>query len=820
MGDFYELFFQDAEVAANALGIALTSKPIGKERIPLAGIPVKAAEGYISRLLEKGFKVAICEQIGEPQSRGLMERQVVEVITPGTVTLPSLLDEKRRNSIASWWPSGKSGHNEKGVTCAVCDVTTGDFVAFSTSLPRATRELKRWNVKEVLLPEDIEISDDFSVTLLPRTYFESFNKVQFLKEVFKVSTLEGFGFKDDSPLAVASYALIKYLKEKKGDSLPPLNSIKLLDMRERMYLDAQSLRNLEITEKIRPGESKTLFEILDETTTPMGGRLLRSELEAPYTSLAPINRRLSMVDDLTQQPSKLTTLKKLLKGIGDLERITSRVSSGKGNPRDLLKISIALERVPSIVNVLEDLSSFNPLLKGVENLKEIREKIRNTLVEDPPLSFSEGGVIRDGVDPELDDLRSLARNSKARLLQIERKERARTGISSLKIGYNSVFGYYIEVTRPNLKHVPSDYIRKQTLSNAERFVTEELKELERKILSAEEMALEKEKEHVERLKYLIRENASRIHTLTEKIAEIDVCQSLASIALKRRYVKPEITDEDILEIREGRHPVVEVFIDEPFIPNDTIMGEDRIFVVTGPNMSGKSTYLRQIALIVIMAQIGSFVPATQARIGLVDRIFSRIGASDDLARGVSTFMAEMIETAQILNQATRRSLVILDEVGRGTSTFDGMAIASAVIEYISEKLGSKTVFATHYQELSSLEASLKGVRNYTVLVREWGGSVVFLRKVVKGTSDKSYGIHVAELAGLPKRLIKRAKEILKEIESTGRAKYQKTGKQLTIFGEEEGDKDLRKSILSLNLDEMSPKEALDFLFKLKEELER
>ncbi len=816
MGDFYELFFDDAKIAAEALGIALTSKPIGKERIPLAGIPVKAADGYISRLLERGYKVAICEQIGTAQGRGLMERQVVEVITPGTVLLPSLLEDKKRSSIGAWCPLRAGGEE---VACAICDITTGDFVVFKGSRERAVGEFNRWSVKEIVVPEQEEAPPGFNVTRIPSSYFDAWDREEYLMEIFGVSTLQGFGVERDSEYSYPAYALLRYLKEKKGNTLPPLSGIQVINLGDRMFLDLQTLRNLEITERIRPGEGMTLFEILDDTKTPMGGRLLRQELESPYTVIRPIVERLSRVNDLVQQPMKLEALKSLLAGIGDLERISTRVAAGKGNPRDFLRIGEGLQKIPPIVSLLKSLDSFQDLVSELDDLGELRDEIQRTIVEDPPASINEGGVIRDGVDPELDEYRSLARNSKARLLQIERKERARTGIASLKVGYNSVFGYYIEVTKPNLKFVPPDYIRKQTLSNAERFITEELKELERRILSAEEMALVKEKEHLERLREIVRINAKRMHALCMKLAEIDLAQSLASVAVRRKYVKPEIVEDDVLEIEEGRHPVVEAFIDEPFVPNDISMGEDRIFILTGPNMSGKSTYLRQIALIVIMAQIGSFVPARRAKIGVVDRVFSRIGASDDLARGVSTFMAEMIETAQILNQATRRSLVILDEVGRGTSTFDGMAIAWAVLEYLAKKIRAKTIFATHYQELSSLEGALEGIRNFTIMVKEWGGGVVFLRKVVRGTSDKSYGIHVAKLAGLPAKVIKRAKEVLKEVES--RSRPVRYVKQLSFFEKSEGgDSDLRKRIVSLNLDEMTPKEALDFLYKLKEALER
>ncbi len=815
MGDFYELFFEDAEIASRVLGITLTSKPLGKGyRVPLAGIPVKAAESYLSKLLKAGYRVAICEQTGE--GKGLMKREVVEVITPGTVFSPSLLSEKKYNFIGSYLEQ-----NEQSFV-ALCDLTTGDFFVFEADRERAIEELKKRGTVELLYPEDTGFPEgSWTPTPLPSIAFEPDFAADELKRFFGVASLEGFELKDGEGVTRAAGALIYYLKQKKDGMLSHLTGVRRLNLEERMYLDQRTIRNLELIERIHPEEGKTLYEILDRTKTPMGSRKLSESIVSPFTSKKEIVTRLNRVEALLENSKSASQISELLKQIKDIERISSRIAAGRSNPPEYLRLATSLEPLEPLKKELQNLEPFRELAERIPDLTELWKLIKNTLVDDPPTSTDEGGFIREGVDPELDELRCLAKGGKDRILELERREKEKTGIPTLRIGYNSVFGYYIEVTKPHLSKVPPHYIRKQTLTSVERFVTQELKDLENMILGAEEKAVALEKYHLEKLREKVKEASGAIKQAAEVIGEVDLLLSFAETAKKNRYVKPLIRDDDVLIIKQGRHPVVEVLQEEPFVPNDTIMDSEdsRIFIITGPNMAGKSTYLRQVALIVIMAQIGSYVPADSAEIGIVDRVFTRIGASDDLARGVSTFMAEMIETSQIISNATRRSLIILDEVGRGTSTYDGLAIAWSVIEYIHKHIKAKTLFATHYHELSELGRKLRGVKNYTISVKEWGDEVIFLRKVVPGESDRSYGIHVAKLAGLPKEVIDRAKEILEIIEKrkTARNAFRNKGEQLSLFGVEDP---LRKRIRELNLDEITPREALELLYKFKEEIEK
>jgi DNA mismatch repair protein MutS len=814
MGDFYELFFDDAKIASEVLGIVLTSKPLGKDhRVPLAGIPVKAAENYISKLLSRGYKVAICEQTGE--GKGLMKRDVVEVITPGTVLSPSLLEEKSHHYIASFLSEGERA----GV--ALADLTTTDFSLFEASKERAIEELEKLNVKEVIVKENERLESSFYITRLKEIYFSPYNAEEELKKFFNVTTLEGFGIQSLSIAQKASIALIKYLREKKGEYLPNFNRINIYPIEETLYLDPQTIRNLELISSIRPGEGKTLLDILDRTRTPMGGRKLKEALLSPYRSREKIISRQMRVEALIEHPETRKTISDILKKMGDIERVTTRTITRRASPKEVKKLGEALILFPQIVENLSTIEPFKNLISEVPDVHDIGKKIVETLSDDPPSQLSMGGVIREGVDSQLDELRELAHSGKEKILELEWKERERTGISSLRIGYNSVFGYYIEVTKANLHLVPSNYVRKQTLTGAERFITEELKSLEERILGAEEKALRLEGEIFRNLLFQISRRSRDIKLVANFLAELDLCLSLAEVAISSRYVKPLIREDGQIRIIDGRHPVVEQTGEEAFVPNDTIMDleDNRVFIITGPNMAGKSTYLRQVALIVILAQIGSFVPAKEAELGLVDRIFTRIGASDDLARGVSTFMAEMVETAQILHNATKRSLVILDEVGRGTSTYDGMAIAWAVIEYIAKKIRAKTLFATHYHELAELGRRIRGVKNFTVAVREWGDEIIFLRKLIPGETDRSYGIHVAKLAGLPEPVIERAKEILLDLERMGTRVPLREGNQLSLF-QPTKESLLRKKLEGINLDELTPKDALNLLYEIKEEIEK
>ena len=821
MGDFYEFFYDDARIASKILGIALTSKPMGKGiRVPLAGIPVKAADSYISKLLKKGYRVAICEQVGE-NSSGLMERRVVEIITPGTVFSPTLLEDKSHNYIAAICKDDQKA----GV--AYCDITTGDFFVFQDSLERALTEIERIGASEVLVEEGNELPLE---RLTPRDpyEFDLYRSEETIREFFGISRLDAFELEKEDLAIRAAGALINYLTEKKPGMLEHIRGIKKLRLSNFMYIDPQTIKNLELVEKIRPeSEGLTLFDILDRCRTPMGSRRLKESLLSPFLSKESILVRLTRVNHLVMNQGLLRELQNTLSDITDIERQLGRISANKTNPRELVRFASSLASIPKLTELLGQYEEWQELVT-FPDIQGIEREILDTIVDDPPINFNLGGVVRDGVNPELDELRDISRHGKDRLLELERRERERTGINNLKIGYNSVFGYYIEVTKSNLHLVPEDYIRKQTLTNSERFITQELKELEDRILGAEERAIRLENEIVRSLRDRILEKSYEIKRIAEKIAEIDLLASLAEVAIKRKYVMPEIREDGRIEIKDGRHPVVEATLrDESFVPNDTFMDlqDNRIFIITGPNMSGKSTYLRQVAIITIMAHIGSFVPASGAKIGLVDRIFSRIGASDDLARGISTFMAEMIETAQILHNATTRSLIILDEVGRGTSTFDGLAIAWAVVEYLADFVGAKTLFATHYHELSILGRTLKGVRNFTIAVKEWGDEIVFLRKLIPGESDRSYGIHVAKLAGIPAPVIRRAKEILKDLEKGRKSlkvKAREETLQLDIFRREEPEKENRlvEILKGVDPDSLSPREALELIYKLKEELKK
>ncbi|MEX2690071.1 MAG: DNA mismatch repair protein MutS [Candidatus Njordarchaeum guaymaensis] len=780
VGDFYETFGKDAIIVSKELGIVLTSRDKERDKTPMAGVPHHSAGGYIARLVRKGYKVAIAEQLEEPSPRKkIVKRDIVRIITPGTVVEEFLLNDRYNNYLASI-VKGK-----KGFGFAICDVSTGEFMVTqlegSQSLDDLISELSRFQPSECVIPESLSqnsgvidrIQEEIKLTYtpLPDYYFDLEYARETLLEFFNVTSLEGFGC-DKKPLAIsAAGAIITYLKETQRTKLGNIKRIRTYIISKYMILDGTTISTLELLKNFRDGSTRgTLLEVLDKTMTAMGSRLLKKWIILPLQDIKEINKRLDAVEELYNNSFMRRSLRDLLNQVYDIERIVSRLNLGRLNPKDLIALKESLKRVPKISEELKKVKSelliaIREKLVGLPHLVNLIEK---AIVDDPPATIQEGGIIKDGYNSELDELRSIYRDGKQWILSLEKKERNRTGIKSLKVGYNKVFGYYIEVPKTQLSRVPSNYIRKQTLVNAERYITPELKEFEEKILHAEEKIKQLEYELFLEVRDQVCKETPQIQEIANNLAILDVLACFAEIAKTNNYVRPIVDESYIIEIKEGRHPVVEQMIDEPFVPNDTYLNNEdvQIMILTGPNMSGKSTYSRQVALIALLAHMGSFVPAKAAHIGLIDRIFTRIGAVDDITKRQSTFMVEMLETANILNNATERSLIILDEIGRGTSTFDGMSIAWAVLEYIHNYIGAKTIFATHYHHLTQIEGLLDRVKNYHILVKEYRNKMIFIRKVVEGPTDKSYGIQVAKLAGLPDDVIERANLILKHIEKT------------------------------------------------------
>ncbi len=765
VGDFYEFYYDDAKKASALLGITLTSKTISKgTRVPLAGIPVKASENYIAKLVKNGLKIAICEQLEPPdKAKKLVARDVIEVITPGTIFRPSLLEGNKALYVACCLP------DEKKTGVAFCDITTGEFSCGEIESEQLSEVLIRREVKELILPEGIKLKLEIPTTIIDGYHFIYEIAYKQIKEHFNVVALDGFGIEGEKLAISAAGALLFYLKENQKSTLPQLNRINHFDTNASLYIDSSTRRNLEILYNIRNEEIKTLYWVMDNCMSSLGKRKLRSELAEPLIEPEKINERLDGVEELKNREFLRKQLRELLHSLHDVERITARLMCERIMPREINSLKESLKVYPEIKGLLQNCESriLRKIHDRIDSFDSIVAKIETAISDEPPSTLDEPGIIREGYSKQLDDLRSTARNAKDWVLKFQEQERERTGINSLRVAYNSIFGYYIEITKANLDLVPDYYIRKQTLVNAERFYTPELKEFEEKILGAEEKIKTLEYEIFTRLRTEIAKEGGKILASTKAIALLDMLQSFAENAIQYNYIRPEINNGDGIIISEGRHPVVERLIEKgSFIPNDTELDRNRnqILLITGPNMAGKSTYLRQIALIVIMAQIGSFVPAKSAKIGIVDKIFTRIGASDDIARGVSTFLAEMMETANILNNVTEKSLVILDEVGRGTSTYDGLALAWAVVEELHNNKKPRTLFATHFHELTKIEDFLSGVRNYNFLVKEWGDEIIFLRKLNPGPSDQSYGIQVARLAGIPKSVIDRAKEVLTKFE--------------------------------------------------------
>jgi DNA mismatch repair protein MutS len=765
VGDFYEFYYEDAKKASACLGIALTSKTIQKGvKVPLAGVPVKAGDNYIAKLVKRGFKVAICEQL-EPAAKGkkLVERDVVEVITPGTIMRPSLLDDTKALCLAACLP------DENIVGVAFCDITSGTFSCGEIELDNLEEILLRKEAREVIVPEGIEIDIPLPVTYLDGYHFIQEIAYKKLLDHFKVITLDGFGVEDRIRGLAAAGALLYYLSENQKTAFNHMTKIELFDASTTLYLDSATRRNLEIFENVRGGEEKTLLWLMDNCLTFFGKRRLRRELLEPLLDTQRIEERYDSVEELKNKEFLRQELRALMKLVRDVERLAARLACQRITPREMVVLKESLMLYPQIKEMITECESpvVQTIHDAIADFSEVTEAIGSALVDEPPAATDEGGMIRDGYSAELDEQRGHARGGKEWLLQYEKDEKQKTGITSLKVSYNSVFGYYIEVTRPNLHLVPDHYVRKQTLANAERFYTPQLKEFEQKILGAEERIKTLEYELYVGLREKITPHADTILTTTKALALLDVIQSFSHNAVMYNYCRPEIQDNGRINIQDGRHPVVERIIEKgSYIPNDVVVDREsnQILIITGPNMSGKSTYLRQVALTTIMAQVGSYVPAKEAKIGIVDKIFTRIGASDDISRGVSTFLAEMMETANILNNMTDRSLVILDEVGRGTSTYDGLALAWAVVEFLSHGKKPRTLFATHFHELTRIEDFVRGVKSYNFLVKEWGDEIIFLRKISPGPSDQSYGIQVARLAGLPDTVIARAKKVLRDFE--------------------------------------------------------
>jgi len=826
LGDFYETFDDDAKVVSRELEIVLTSREMGKgHRVPLAGIPYHALDNYLARLINRGYKVAICEQVTKPgETKGLVEREVVRLVTPGTVVEPSLLDSKTNNYLTSLVLA------DEMVGLAYVDITTSEFATTQLPVERAAAELERLRPSEIITANSAELSGlslAAPVTRLDDYWFGLEVAQKTALDHFGVATLDGYGCGHLFLATRAAGAIIYYLQETQKGVLGQITQLATYSADSYMALDEQTQRNLELFRGSRSGTiESSLLSVVDITKTAMGGRLLRRWLGQPLLDIKELIKRQDAIDWFFSNTLVRHQATSLLGEIADLERLINRVKSNIATPRELGTLRHGLEAIPKLRECLGDDDTINWLKNELKPCPQFVALIAEAIVDQPPTSLDEGGVIRPGFSQDLDSLRLTSKNAKQYLANLERQERERTGIKSLKVGFNKVFGYYIEVSKANLNQVPQDYIRKQTLVGGERFFTPELKEYESLILNAQERIAELESTLFKQICYQVGADSRDILVVANAIANVDVFFSLAEVAARNSYVRPKLTTDNEIIISEGRHPVVErSLVDVSFVPNDTYLSNDdaQLIILTGPNMSGKSTYLRQVALIVLLAQIGSFVPAASATIGLVDRIFTRIGAREDLVAGQSTFMVEMVETANILNNATPRSLIILDEIGRGTSTYDGLSIAQAVAEYIHNhpRLGAKTVFATHYHELVELASFLPRVKNFNVAVSEEGGEVVFLYKIVPGGVDQSYGIHVAKLAGLPKSVLNRAQEVLEELEEDSRAAAKPSPKrrrkeiaaqQLAFLGQKSP---IIEELGKLDIDSLTPLEALTKLYELQ-----
>jgi DNA mismatch repair protein MutS len=840
MGDFYEMFFEDAKVASKILEITLTSRERGeRERIPLCGVPCHAAAPYITKLIDKGYKVAICEQVGDARaSQGLVEREVTQVITPGMVVEGASLEEKENNFLMSLY------RGEGGYGLVFLDLSTGEFKGCRVSQEDfLLDEVVKNRPREALIPEELQGGTELLEEL--RREFPSLLINALPDSSFRMETDLGPSevlIRDVIPSSAvaetrrAALAAIRYCQETQQADVAHIKPLSLYRLEDYLILDEATQRNLELfTSQGGRGKKGTVLDIVDETITAMGGRKIRNWLSYPLVDCREIEHRLEAVAEFKETPLVRADLRELMEEVYDLERLNARVIMGKANPRDLVTLKSTLQAIPLVKRGLANVAA--PLLQEIsealDELDEVAQWIDDAVVSNPPITVTDGGIIKDGYNQELDELRGISRAGKGWIARLEAQERQRIGISSLKVRYNQVFGYYIEITNPNLDLVPEDYIRKQTLTNAERFITPQLKEYEDKILGAEERIKALEQDIFRQLRERVAGENRRIQATAAAIGLLDAVLSLAEVADNYRYTRPQVTDGDEIVIREGRHPVVERMGHlEPFVPNDVRLDcvNNQLVIITGPNMAGKSTYIRQVALICLMAQMGGFVPAQEATIGLVDRIFTRVGASDNLVRGESTFMVEMRETADILKEATSRSLVILDEIGRGTSTFDGLSIAWAVAEYLHDKKGPKTLFATHYHELTELAMTKPRVKNYNVAISEWNGEIIFLRRIVEGGTSRSYGIQVARLAGLPEEVVARAREVLanlenEELDEKGmpRLAHAKGGErgqqtdQLDLFARR--DDRIYRELQKVDPNHLTPLEAVQLLYHWKKMME-
>ena len=823
LGDFYETFDEDARITARELDIVLTSRPVSKGvRVPLAGIPHHAVDNYLARLIEKGYHVAICEQIGAQPDKGIFPREVVRVVTPGTVVEPGMLSSERNNYLATTFIQGKLA----GI--AYTDLSTGEFATTQLEgkdvFEQVLSELVRLRPAEILWPDSQPCPSNLpgQITIYESWHFEKSRCLDVLKEHFHVASLDGYGL-PYSPLSISTTgAILQYLQQTAKNAVKLLTGIKTYQISEFMVLDSETRRNLELTETLRSGKTDgSLLGVLDQTCTPMGKRLLRNWVSKPLVDVDSINRRLDLVEYLFNNGVLRASLNERLKDFSDLERLINRVASGHAMPKELVALRNNLSSIPGLLSVISDENAnLQKLMQNCHPCSQQLELLEAAITDDPPATLANTGIIRPAYASELEGVLAASKHARDWINNLEGKERSRTGIKTLKVGYNKVFGYYIEVTKANSANVPEDYIRKQTLVNGERYITPELKEYEILVLNSESQVHEIELRVYKSVCETISNAASLILATAQCLGELDIYISLATTAAMNGYIRPEVVNEKCLEIKDGRHPVVErLNLGERFVANDTIFaGGEIVRIITGPNMSGKSTFLRQVALIILMAQMGSFVPASQAKIGLIDRIFTRIGAQDEIHAGQSTFMVEMIEAANILHHATERSLLILDEIGRGTSTYDGLSIAWAIIEYIHSHpdLKSITLFATHYHELIQLEDLLPGVSNFNVAVTESDGKVVFLHKIVPGGADKSYGIHVAQIAGLPNPIIQRANEIIKQLEtSSGHTlpDSPEPSMQLTLFPENNPFIDAFKDI---DINGLTPIQALNLLYEWRQ----
>ncbi|MCK6579804.1 MAG: DNA mismatch repair protein MutS [Anaerolineae bacterium] len=837
LGDFYETFDADAEIAARELDLVLTSRPTSKtERVPMAGVPYHAVDNYIARLIEKGYHVAVCEQVTEPNGRGLVEREVTRVVTPGTITEPELLAEDRHNYLMAIFPVGDEtmgAWNQVGV--AYADITTGDFAVTQISGEdagvRVTEEIARLSPREVLLPEawanrGATMPNGVHLTAAQDWRFERANAFNRLTEHFRARTLDGFGIGDMPAAICAAGGLLDYLYATQRGQLAQITRLRPYTTADFMVLDPFTRRNLELTETIRSREARgSLLGVLDRTTTPMGARLLREWISQPLLDLRRLNARLDAVEAISRDELLRHELRDLLKTISDLERLTNRLLIARAIPRELMALRQTLETVPVLRERIGSISALSALVDRLDPCDDAVALIARAIADEPPTTLDKMGVIRAGYSDELDDVIQATQDAREWIASLEPRERRRTGIATLKVGFNKVFGYYIEITHANTAKVPDDYERKQTLVNAERYITPELKEYETLVLNAEQQILDIERRLFDEVCRALAVHSERLLKTAKALAHLDAFLSLAEVAAREGYTRPLLTEDDLLVIKAGRHPVVEKLMESGvrYVANDTHFDSmSRIHIITGPNMSGKSTYIRQVAIITLMAQIGSFVPADEATIGLVDRIFARIGAQDEIHAGYSTFMVEMIETARLLSGSTRRSLLILDEVGRGTSTYDGLAIARAVIEFIhnNPRLNCRTLFATHYHELTELPEVLPRARNFNVAVAEQGDEVIFLHRVIVGGADRSYGVHVAQIAGMPRPVVDRARELLRTLEEQGsdfelptKKKRRQNPAQLSFI--DDAPHPTLTALKAMDVDALSPIEALTKLYELK-----